>query len=284
MTDHSDFEFNSGSEFVALADDGCRLSFRLFGQAGQPAVVLLHPIGFDGRFWAPLVPILAKTFMLIVPDARGHGGSECGSGETSIAQLASDVLRILDMRSLEKVGLIGCSLGSTVGMYLGAHASSRFDWLILANAPAKIPLPVEAFDQAIAGARAGALPHMARDMLGRWLADATKAVNPDLLEILLNQMLETDGHGFANAFAALRNSDRNADLSLIEPPALVVTGEADHSFPPEAAQSMGNMIRGAQTAIILNAGHLAPAEQPRQFADAIERFLQNTATRGTPVV
>jgi 3-oxoadipate enol-lactonase len=218
--------------------------------------------------------------MLIVPDARGHGRSARGQGETSIKQLASDVLQIMDTLNIEAAGFAGCSLGSSVGMYLGAQAPTRFEWLVLANAPARIPLPKETFEQGIADARAGAFPEMARGMIGNWLANATKAARPELADVLLEQMLQTEGDGFADAFAALRDSDRTGDLGMITAPALVITGEADHAFPPAAAQEMAAGIPGAHAAVIARAGHLAPAEQPERFAELIRDFVRGIPAAG----
>lgn len=257
------------ASFSLAASDGCALAGRKTGRSDAPAVILAHPIGFDGRFWTPVVDRLSNHFSIVVPDARGHGHSARGDGETSIDQLADDIVAVLDSLGIERAGFVGCSMGSMVGMRLGAKHPERFEWLILANAPARIPLPPEMFDRGIAAARAGDFPNMARGMLSRWLAPGTEAERPGWFATLLEEMIEVDGDGFADVFAALRDSDRNDDLARIGVPALVVTGEFDEAFPPATAATMADAIPAAEVAVVARAGHLAPVEQPDAFAELV---------------
>src|ERR1035438_8270037 len=85
--------------------DGTTLAFRDSG-AGLP-MVFLHPTPLDGEYWRPLIDELAGVRAL-VPDLRGHGGSELGilpvggfalvsdAPVLSMARLAADVLALLD--------------------------------------------------------------------------------------------------------------------------------------------------------------------------------------------
>lgn len=263
-----------GRRLDAVARDGCALVARMVGRAGAPVVVLAHPIGFDGRFWAPVADRLVEHFTLILPDARGHGRSARGHGETGVDQLAEDIVSLLDAAGVHRAGYVGCSLGSAVGMRLGAAYPDRFAWLVLANAPPRIRLPRERFDEGIAAARAGGFPGMARGMLSRWLVPGTEAERPDLFAALLAQMTQTDGDGFADVFAALRDSDRNGDLGHIRAPTLVVTGEFDEAFPSDAASAMAEAIAEARAIVVPAAGHLAPAEQPGTFADLVHAMRE----------
>ena len=86
--------------------DGATLVFRDTG-TGLP-VVFLHPTPPDGEYWRPLIEELAGV-RAIVPDLRGHGGSQLGTLPAggfalvpdapvlSMTQLAADVLALLDL-------------------------------------------------------------------------------------------------------------------------------------------------------------------------------------------
>jgi len=58
------------------SSNGTTLAFRESG-AGLP-VVFLHPTPLDGEYWRPLIEELAGV-RAIVPDLRGHGGSQLGT-------------------------------------------------------------------------------------------------------------------------------------------------------------------------------------------------------------
>lgn len=263
--------------FTATAADGCRLAGRVSAPCARPAVILAHPIGFDGRFWDPVAHLLGDHFRLVIPDARGHGRSGRGGGETTIDQLAGDVLTVMDALGLEQSGFIGCSMGSAVGMRLAASCPERIEWAVLANAPARIALPREVFDQRIAGARTGDYPILARAMLSRWIAPGAEGRGADWFAARLDEMLQTDGEGFADALAALRDSDRNADLPQIRSRALVVAGALDEGFPPSAAAAMAQAIPAGQAAVIAGAGHLTPAEAPQAFSDLVLEFVRDSS-------
>jgi 3-oxoadipate enol-lactonase len=255
------------------------LAGRRMGNPDAPALILAHPIGFDGRFWRELAERLSAHFALVIPDARGHGTSARGAGETSIDQLARDILSVMDALGIAKAGYVGCSMGSMVGMRLGAMRPERFNWLVLANAPARINLSRDVFDQRIAQARNGGFAHMAPAILARWLAPDTAGMRPDWFAARLDEMMATCGDGFADAFAALRDSDRSADLCEIGVPALVVTGAFDDSFPPEAAAALAQSIDGGQVSVVPRAGHLVPLEQPDVVATLVHNLQATPAAK-----
>ena len=255
-----------------VASDGCRLRARLAGRVDAPALLLVHPIGFSGAFWDPVADLLAPHFSLLIPDARGHGGSARGAGETSIEQLADDLLAIMEGRGVGAATVIGCSLGSATAMHFGAAHAERTTGLVLANAPARIPLPRERFDAMIAAARSGGYAELARGMLTRWLAPGAAAARPDWFADQEAAITRTDGDGFADAFAALRDSDRGDDLARIHLPLLVVTGEYDQAFDPAAAAAMARGVSDGECSVIGCAGHLAPLEQPDEFAARVHEF------------
>jgi pimeloyl-ACP methyl ester carboxylesterase len=75
------------------------------------------------------------------------------------------------------------------------------------------------------------------------------------------------------ALAALVAFDRRADLPRINVPTLVLTGEHDRAAPPAVAQRLAQKIPRAALSILPGAGHLAPIEQPKAFARALQVFL-----------
>jgi pimeloyl-ACP methyl ester carboxylesterase len=104
--------------------DGARLNFRDSG-AGVP-VVFVHPTPLDQEYWRPLTEDLAGV-RAIVPDLRGHGGSELGQNlpvggfrsvpdapVLTMSQLASDILALLDHLKVSEAVFAGCSIGGYV--------------------------------------------------------------------------------------------------------------------------------------------------------------------------
>ena len=118
---------------------GARLAYRDTG-AGQP-VVFLHPTPLDGEYWRPLIEDLAGL-RAIVPDFRGHGGSELGrklpvggfarvpnAPVLTMSQLAADVLSLLDHLQIPEAVFAGCSIGGYVLLELWRQAPHRVSGL-----------------------------------------------------------------------------------------------------------------------------------------------------------
>lgn len=85
-------------------------------------------------------------------------------------------------------------------------------------------------------------------------------------------MEATAPDGFADTFAALRDSDRSGELARIRSRVTVVTGAHDHAFPHEAALEMAMRIERAQVVVVPDAAHLVPAEQPAAFAQILRKM------------
>src|SRR5690606_34920974 len=89
--------------------------------------------------WDPQVADLGSQFRLIRYDHRGHGRSPVPPGPYRIADLATDVLALLDRLDLERVSFCGLSIGGMVGMWLAAHAPQRIDKLVLCCTASTLP-------------------------------------------------------------------------------------------------------------------------------------------------
>ena len=100
---------------------------------GQPTMLLLHgALGVRGQLDA-----LRRHFperSQLAPDFPSHGESRVSHGAVNVARLANDVLALLDALQIEKVDIIGHSMGGYVALVM-AH---------LAPAASSTPLPARA--------------------------------------------------------------------------------------------------------------------------------------------
>lgn len=88
-------------------------------EAGEgPPIVLLHGWPQHWWIWRKVIPDLARDHRLICPDLRGFGWSEAPRGRYEIAELAADVVALLDEMGLEQVDLIGHDWGGYAGFLL----------------------------------------------------------------------------------------------------------------------------------------------------------------------
>ncbi|MCC3373669.1 alpha/beta fold hydrolase [Cohnella sp. REN36] len=102
------------------------LSYTTYGSG--PVIVLIHPGGVDSREWQGLVPLLAKTHQVVIFDARGTGRSPAPQEPM---QPVKDVLELLDHLKLDRVTLVGHSMGGELATNLTLSYPERVDRLIV---------------------------------------------------------------------------------------------------------------------------------------------------------
>jgi pimeloyl-ACP methyl ester carboxylesterase len=103
----------------STAVNGTTLHFRI-GGGGSP-VVLLHGFGETGHMWDPVLPVLAPTHTVVVPDLRGAGGSDKPEGGYDKKTMAQDIHALTRSLGMDKVTIVGHDIGLMVAYAYAAQ-------------------------------------------------------------------------------------------------------------------------------------------------------------------
>ncbi|MGB5485576.1 alpha/beta fold hydrolase [Parasphingorhabdus sp.] len=114
------------------ADGRLDLYARVYGTDGPP-LLLMHGLTRNSADFEALAGHLAGTYQLIVPDQRGRGqsGYDPDPNNYTPAIYVQDMFALIDGLKLEKLGLIGTSLGGLMAMMMAAISPQRFSCVIL---------------------------------------------------------------------------------------------------------------------------------------------------------
>ncbi len=105
---------------------------RAFVKAGRgPAILLIHGIGDSSDTWRPVVDQLAKHHTVIAPDLLGHGRSEKPRADYSIAAYANGMRDLLSVLDVDRVTVVGHSLGGGVAAQFAYQFPDRCERLVL---------------------------------------------------------------------------------------------------------------------------------------------------------
>ena len=85
------------------------LHYEVSGRESAEAIVLAHSLGANLHMWDKIVPTLETRFCVVRYDSRGHGGSSVPSAPYTIAEVAGDVVELLNHLHLERVHFCGLS-------------------------------------------------------------------------------------------------------------------------------------------------------------------------------
>jgi pimeloyl-ACP methyl ester carboxylesterase len=84
-------------------------------------MLAIHGLGANGDSWLPTIRLLNAVDRVIAPDLRGHGLSSWTQDGYWLRDYADDVVRLVKRLGLERIDLIGMSMGARVAMLLGSR-------------------------------------------------------------------------------------------------------------------------------------------------------------------
>lgn len=240
------------------------LHHRFDGGDRAPVLVLAGSLGTTLELWDELVDPLSGRYRLLRYDHPGHGRSP--AGPRTVEGFARAVLDLLDEQGLERVSFCGLSLGSAVGMWLGANAPERIDRLVLACMPPQVP-PPSMWEERAALVRAEGTEVVADGAVGRWFTERFREQRPEVVEHYRAMIAGIDDEGYARGCEAVGAFDFRDETARISPPATIVLGVHDPVVSDEGRAALAR-IPDAQW-VELDAAHLACVERPDEFAAAV---------------
>jgi len=248
-----------------------QLHYSLEGDAGKPVLILSNSLGTSFDMWAPQMAQFTQAFQVLRYDTRGHGKSSVTPGPYSMAQLAGDVVDLMDHLGIDQAHFCGLSMGGQTGIALALHHPGRLRKLVLCNTAAYIGPPANWIAR-IAAVEADGVAPLAPAVVARWLTPGYAALHPDTVAALETMLRATPPAGYAAACAAVRDADFRDQVAQITAATLVIAGSGDLPTPPADGQFLQQHIAGARY-VELDAAHLSNQEQVSAFASAVVDFL-----------
>lgn len=255
------------------------LSYEVSGprSAETPVVVLLGSLGSDRSMWDAQVSDLSSDHTVVAVDHRGHGDSDVVPGPCTVADLAADVLALLDSLGIDGFHVVGLSLGGAVAQWLAVNEPARVQSAALLCTAAKFGEPSGWVERA-AAVREGGVAAVADAVVTRWITPARAEAEPELVAKLREMVMGTATEGYAAACDALSGWDNRAELGRITCPTLVLAGDQDPSTPPEVLREIADGVPGSTFVTLSPAAHVPTVEVPDRVSEALRAHL--TATTG----
>ena len=245
--------------------------FALERKGTGPPVVFVHGFCQSSAYWAPSLHCVAERGVHgIAFDLPGFGASAGVAGPYAMSALADALARELDARSVQRVVLVGGSMGGVVAQHFALRQAARVVRLLL------VATGGFTANEALALEKADALS------AAPWNEDT---VTP-IVDGFFHQRPTTDllakyrrialSASQAAAVEAARSNARNRtfdELASIRVPTLIVQGRHDRVRTPVHGADMRDRIAGSALAVIEDAGHTPQLEQPQRFHDIALPFL-----------
>ncbi|MDQ2999315.1 MAG: alpha/beta fold hydrolase [Chloroflexota bacterium] len=218
-----------------------------------PPVVLVHGLSGSSRWWRRNIGALTPYRRVYVVDLIGFGASRARQ-RFVLAEAASYLTRWMDQLELERVSLVGHSMGGLIAAELAADTPDRVERLVLVD-PAALPFDAHFMTHALS------------------LLRELRTISPSFLPVLFADSLRAGPLTFWRAARGLMLADLRPKLALISAPTLVIWGEHDALVPLAFAQQLAHYLRYEELVVIKGAGHVPMWDRPQEFNRVLTKFL-----------
>jgi pimeloyl-ACP methyl ester carboxylesterase len=267
---------------------------RAYVKVGKgPTLLLLHGLACDHTTWLPVIDRLARHYTVIAPDLLGHGRSAKPRADYSVGGYANGMRDLLTVLDVDKVTVVGHSLGGGVAMQFAYQFPERTERLILVApgglGPEVTPLiravTLPGFSPAMALSTLPGVRHVARAGLHTLHRTGLPATR-DLPEIAAIHESFRDPRTRAAIRHVVRAvvDLRGQLITMVDRaylteamPLLVVWGREDMVIPVEHAERLPSIAPGAVVEIFEDAGHFPHKDHPERFVKVVRAFMRGTA-------
>ncbi len=271
---------------------GHRRAYRIAGSG--PAVLLIHGIGDNSTTWSPVHRLLARRFTVIAPDLLGHGQSDKPRADYSIAAYANGMRDLLSVLEIDRVTVVGHSLGGGVAMQFAYQFPQLVERLILVGSggvtkDVNIGLRLASLP---GGGEALALLRLplvlpALQTTGRVLGTVIGSTGvgrdlPNMLRILADLPEPTASAAFTRTLRAVVDW-RGQVVTMLDRcyltesvPVQLIWGEQDSMIPVSHAAVAHAAMPGSRLDIFPQTGHFPFHDHPDRFVGMVEEFIDST--------
>lgn len=263
------------------------LNYAVTGEG--PDVMLVHGLGLSSmKTWTYQIPALARKYRVHAYDVRGFGESDNPLGKYSVQQHAYDLYELLKTLKLERVILVGFSMGGWISLQFVLDHPEMVRGLVLSCTTSGLrPEGARKFvERGDKVERTGTAP-LAEEQIKNTFCAETFRTNPDLIKFYRENFLDerqNNPRAYGAMFRALSVPVVTPQLDHIKCPTLVMCGDADNGItrgntPTDAAEVIHRGIAGSELVVIPNGGHYAHLEQPDTWNATVMKFIDGVVAR-----
>lgn len=267
------------SHNVTIGD--INIEYKQLGKSDGKPIILITGASSTMDMWNPLLleSLISANYKVIVFENRGVGESTVGTKDFSINQFTNDTVGLLDALGIDKVDVLGWSMGGFIAQQLALSNADRVDNLILyatsCGGSNERPTPPEIIqiDKNTTMSQSEKMQKLAPLFFApaSWFESHPNYLNyfPVPKEYPVPQQIHMQQLNASTSWTGTCDT-----LSKITQPTLVIVGINDDPAPDSLI--LTEKIPGAWLIRIADAGHALMYQHPDEFNRALLTFLENS--------
>jgi pimeloyl-ACP methyl ester carboxylesterase len=267
-----------------------------------PDLVMVHGLATSLAFWwTPAALAVRAGFRVTTFDLRGHGRSATPASGYTVPDLAADLAGLVDLLGMDRIHLVGHSLGGEIAASVAVARPQRVSSLTLADTRVRALQPENRWSdwpnrRAVADRlrSVGIVVAEGETETGqRLLEDLARSGQTHLVHQLSGDAAPPSGRfgiwgrraaaqwlgllatTSARADFAAAGGPTEADLRAVTVPVFGMYGEWSPCLP--TLQGLQRVLPGCRHVVIPQAGHFHPVTRPAAFVAVLLSFLQDCA-------
>ena len=234
--------------------------------------IFIHGVGLDNTMWYPQKEYFHNKSVIFY-DLLNHGKSISGYRELSFAIYSNQLLNIINELKLEKINIVGFSIGALIAQHFTKKYYNKINKLVLIGSVYKrsnkqIETVQNRYRDAVNG------KSITIDSIKRWFSEKYLKDNPKVYDFFYNLLEKKKNEDFLPAYKIFVNSDNyQINYSNFNMPTLIMTGENEVGSTPLMSEGINKEIKNSSLYLIKNAKHGATIEQAETVNKKIYKFL-----------
>jgi pyruvate dehydrogenase E2 component (dihydrolipoamide acetyltransferase) len=259
-----------------LEAGGLRLRYLALGESDRIPVLLLHGFGADLNTWMFTQPALAEGRRVIALDLPGHGGSTKQLDHADVESLATIVDHALKALGIERLHLVGHSMGGGIAIAFASREPERVATLtLIASASLGPEINATFIDGFVRAARR----REAAEVLNLLVHDPALVSRTMVEDVLRYKRLD----GVTEALAAFAEEwfpggrqivGLGDGVAVLKLPVQIIWGREDRIIPAAHAEALASRL---PVHILEQTGHLPHMEKAGEVNRLIKRLIENQA-------
>lgn len=251
------------------------LHYVVRGSGSAPAVLFVHALGTDHRFWDETIEYLAADYFCIAPDLQSAGQSPRPSHPVDAAEHVADLADLLHDLAVKRAVMVGSAIGGMIAATLAGSRSDLAAGLVMTNPGARIGdgqkerLRASA-DEVRRHGMAALLPAAADRVFNGMPKDAR-------YDLYVERYRSQDAENYALSALGFVDLDIRPILPKVKCPVLLIPGGYDNLMAADSADIIAPLVPQTEIIRFEDVAHFIPLQAPQRFAATLRPFLAGKA-------
>ena len=236
-------------------------------------IVFVHGVGLSKEIWDPQINFL-KDYNTLTYDLLGHGKTPLKKSKVDFEDFSKQLLKLIKELNLDKIHLVGFSLGALIARHFASEHSDKLNSLIIHGSIYKRTEEQKRVVKNRFEVAKMNKPASKKAALRRWLSDEFTEKNPEIYKKIYSILEKNNRLDFLKCYEVFVNYvDDDNMLKKIDVNTLITTGENDVGSTPEMSKNLSKMIPKSKFIEIKKGKHLCSIECADDVNMTFKKFI-----------